>query len=295
MAVPSKYQPTWVNLLTALTNLWSTNDRPTLLLPGIMGSELCDGRGSTLWAAVYTLVDGLNSLRFQGFENSGGINLHNNLIKPTRELTLPSILPGPPDVAYTELRKQRTTVLYPYDWRDSLDVEAGHLLAFLELARARGLVGPHRRINIVTHSMGSLLLMAALGKSGGAIDDILHTVTFVAPPFRGAVDIIDILATGNSVLGHRLLDRWINYTTFLLRCARTFPGVFQLLLHDRAAFNNIAGIPAQEYPVVGMDDPLTSLLLRDWSTLDITVRQEALRQAQVCVCCERNVHVFLFV
>eukprot|EP00053_Salpingoeca_punica_P008519 m.76393 g.76393 ORF g.76393 m.76393 type:complete len:602 (-) comp14634_c0_seq2:611-2416(-) len=271
-------------LLGAMEETWSSGGLPLVVLPGIMGSELKIG-DTAVWLSRNTLT-GLDQLRFGQLKpDEPGVNLNGATITATREVR--SIIRGNDD-SYEKIRSVKGAVLYPYDWRQSLAVEAKKLRAFLKDARGRfNLLKsqnrtslPEAKLHIVTHSMGSLLLMTALGQSD-ELDELLSSVTFTAPPFRGAVDILSIIETGKQATMNSTVDALIARATPIVRCARSFPGTIQLLLHDEAAFsplNNVLGNWA--YPIPGLTDPLAAPFIFDWVDGDAVLRVEVMEQAR---------------
>lgn len=115
--------------------------------------------------------------------------------------------------------------VYPfsYDWRKPLELAATRLVRVLEDIRGRELAaGRAPALRFVTHSMGGLLLRAALGliQRRPWSGDVGRMV-FIAPPFRGAIGGPYAL-----VVGER--DGWFGTDEDYRGIARGFPSVYQM-------------------------------------------------------------------
>lgn len=114
--------------------------------------------------------------------------------------------------------------MFTYDWRRALEHSGKRLTKFIQHISDRHTEkGKEPEISFVTHSMGALVLRSALGlvyslKSSPQIGRIV----FIAPPFRGALDIPKILIAGEK-------NGWFSDQEGYRKLARSFPSVYQLI------------------------------------------------------------------
>lgn len=216
-----------------------------LVIPGIMGSTLCEAAtGRVLWgldprllAAAWCCRNGFRPLRLSRDEREGSTGR----VRATGLLSVPAWAPflqgfepyGDLLAAIRDVTVHRTAVAgFPYDWRLSTKVN-GRLLAeaarrHLGAWRARLAHDPTYvgrrppRLVLVAHSMGGLVARAALDHAPDLVPDTRAVIT-LGTPFMGAVKAVAML---NGHRGDRLpaLPR-----RRLQELAATFPGVHDLL------------------------------------------------------------------
>ncbi|WP_331766911.1 lipase/acyltransferase domain-containing protein [Embleya sp. NBC_00896] len=209
-----------------------------IVLPGIMGSELVEvSSGRTLWgladagwyARAWTTGDSLGGLAVTDDERAGRVGR----VRATRLLRAPAwapVLRGfEPYTALVAAVRQAaadpTAVLeFPYDWRLSVEYNAGRLAiaAYEHLRRWRThpLAGPDARLVLVAHSTGGLVARYFTEVLGGAGE--LRALVTLGTPFFGSVKAVDLLGgdSGTSLsLPHRRLRR----------LAGSLPGLHDLL------------------------------------------------------------------
>ena len=232
-----------------------------VVVPGIMGSELCV-KGSNgkdvLWGLSGALlaqtwlhgrfrrllvteddlagkgsVEATRLLRNVGWTPVlGGLEPYEKLLEAVRGVVV----------------DQSAVVEFPYDWRLPVDVN-GRLLAdrchrLLEAWRTR--VGERRlgdpeevRVVIVAHSMGGLVARHAVQRYGAS--SVVRSILTLGTPHYGAVRALQMLATGEGtglqlpVIGNVELPRRLQAAGREL--ALTSPGVYDLLPRYRCVLD----------------------------------------------------------
>ncbi|MGV9256625.1 lipase/acyltransferase domain-containing protein [Streptomyces sp. NPDC003703] len=229
----------------------NTTQDAVVVVPGIMGSELYDverdrvvwGLANTGWLLrAWTTPGGLRPLHLTPDEREGRLGR----IRARRLLTTPAWSPVLRGVEpYTDLVATVTRSVaapeavleFPYDWRLPVAVNARLLAAAARAHLERWRAHPahtqarrHRvderegRLVFVAHSMGGLLVHAALGDGpdGGELARDTRGVCTLGTPFQGSAAAALILNTGRGTpvpLPHgRLRD-----------LAVTLPGLHDLL------------------------------------------------------------------
>lgn len=193
---------------------------PTIFVPGITATTLVDHyplSAQTIWSAA-GIAAGKIPVIGPSLAQFERIELHPD---DTRyEAREPArVLPGEVfDIAYAELIEELRHNLreredapvpvhqFPYDWRQPLAETERQLATFIDevTARARLLqhyhdeYGGKLKVNLIGHSMGGLVIGGYLDRFGGAK---VNKVATLCTPFRGAVDAVVKMATGESRLG----------------------------------------------------------------------------------------------
>lgn len=184
-----------------------------VVLPGIMGSELVDAEGRTLWgleprAMVSAFAGGLLDrlvVTDDDLEGRRGVTA-------TRLLRYPAALGwfrGSEDY-HRLLRRARTTALderavtpFPFDWRLAVD-HNGRLLArraaehwerWRSIVATERLADPERvGLTLLAHSMGGLVARAAQVEG---LPEVPTRIVTLGTPFYGSVKAIRLLADGS--------------------------------------------------------------------------------------------------
>ncbi|MGH9382181.1 MAG: lipase/acyltransferase domain-containing protein [Thermoanaerobaculia bacterium] len=117
----------------------------------------------------------------------------------------------------------RALYVFPYDWRQPLEVAARRLNELIDHVRGK-LAGPDGppRVSFVTHSAGGLVLRSALGLRRPDPWADVERIVFIGPPFRGAGDVPRVLIAGER-------NGWFSDREEYRKLARTFPSVYQLV------------------------------------------------------------------
>ncbi len=209
-----------------------------IIIPGIMGSTLVDAESrETLWGlnkagwwvSAWTTGDALKRLAVTDQERNGAVGR----IRAGSLLRFPAFAPILQGFEpYTDLVAGIGRVVadrdaireFPYDWRLSIEHNAGELAkaatCHLKRWRAHPQGSADAKLVLVAHSMGGLIARYythVLGAGG----DVRTTVT-LGTPYYGSVKAAHILASGRGAplpLPHRRLRR----------LSATMPGLYDLL------------------------------------------------------------------
>ena len=190
---------------------------PIVFIPGIKGSELVDTYPVDFpvrWSLEDMTFGNLTEDESDFLLRDGTYDTRLHLFREWRPIRY----------AYGEmiqhLRKHDPhCYIFTYDWRRQIDASAQKLATFIQhvVGRHSGDVEPN--VSFVTHSMGALVLRSALT----ILDDLpLHRIVFIAPPFRGAIDICKVLVAGEK-------NGWLSNRESYRKLARSFPSVYQLI------------------------------------------------------------------
>lgn len=169
----------------------AADDRtPTVLIPGILGSKLCDG-DTVVWGALSSLSN---------FQKLDALSEYGKKLKPCGILKKIEIL-GPfwATDGYNSLLNQlsdlgyqdgKDLLVFDYDWRRSNFVTAKLLKDAIDNnPNFRG-----RRFQIVAHSMGGLVARILL--QNPEIAERVERVVYLGTPFQGSADSLGIISNG---------------------------------------------------------------------------------------------------
>lgn len=226
-----------------------------VFVPGIMGSELVDEKGDVVWGMRPRLLfsevlfasvlkrltlaeddaeDGIRASRLLGWPVQlpllGGLEPYGRMVARLRET----------------VEDPAALLLFPYDWRRSVAVNAERLrtAAGEHLDRWRLLRrDPSRKLTFVCHSMGGLLARLAAPQL-----DTREVIT-LGTPYRGAVKALRLLATGENLPRGLLADR-------LRDACRSLPGVYELLPHYQCVIEDrrLRALEPQDLARVGASE-----------------------------------------
>ena len=194
---------------------------PIIFIPGIKGSELID-----TYPIDFDVRWSLEDMMFGNiFEDEEDFLLRDGLYDKNFHLFREW---KPIKYAYGLLIKRLREhdshcYLFTYDWRRALEHSGKQLFEFIQHISDRHTEKTKPEIGFVTHSMGGLVLRSALGlihslKSPPQVGRIV----FIAPPFRGALDV-----TKNLIAGEK--NGWFSDREGYRKLARSFPSVYQLV------------------------------------------------------------------
>jgi len=159
-------------------------DTPTnvLLVPGVMGTLLQNSRKAGIWWIDVRNVKHLDDL---------GLTADGTADADKGSLLLPTVLDQTyePFLVNAQDEEGFAVDMFPYDWRRSLWEAADSLADRIgELHAESG-----QRINLVAHSMGGLVVRAALAAHGERLWPIVDKVVFLGTPHFGAAPIASYL------------------------------------------------------------------------------------------------------
>lgn len=195
-----------------------------VLVPGIKGSELVDSyplSWPTRWSLENMVIGDIGENPIDLALIEGRYDAHDDhhmrAARPIR-------------YAYGEMtgklrawRAPEAVHVFSYDWRKPLELSATKLAAFCgELQGRYKALGRREILHFVTHSMGGLVLRAALPlRNARDPFDGIGRVVFIAPPFRGAIGAAKMLVAGEK-------DGLFGTDEDYRKIARTFPSVYML-------------------------------------------------------------------
>lgn len=193
-----------------------------IFVPGVMGSLLQSRtKGGVWWIDVRTrkFIDDLR-LSPDGKDDA---DPQNRVVPFTTDITYE------PFMAAALERKDFGHVVFPYDWRKSLRLGAADLKdRILDLYAGNG----GKPVHLVAHSMGGMLVRAALSAHGDEVWGKIGRIVFVGTPHYGSPAIAGYLK--NHLWGFdlmALLGRYLSRETF-----RTLRGVLSLLPAPRGVY-----------------------------------------------------------
>ena len=227
-------------------------ERPLLILPGFMGSRLRDvegltgktgGGGEMLWLDLGGRWD-LDELAF-GETDSSGSPLHPEGTRDKSVQSAPRVFErtiiadslvdnGREDGPYTGFVERVSAVPFPFDWREDIRIEARRLARFILDLEAQGVLNSQRRLSLVGHSQGSMVILDALGREP-RLSGLLEHVVLVAPPIHGTTTPLEALIDGKLARTHGIFRE-----ATVRQTLSTFPSVWQLLPAPRDLYPAVA-------------------------------------------------------
>lgn len=213
--------------------------RNIVFVPGVMGNTLqSNGLGGVWWLDIVRARDKLNQLQLTA-DGKGDIDEDADVV------------PGAVDLSYAPFRKAIATsgvfggsVHFPYDWRKSLYASADALRdTVLKTYSDYG----GKRVHLVGHSMGGLMLRTALMLYGKELWPKLDRIVFIGTPHYGSPSIAGYLK--NHLWGWEgiaILAMFLSRETF-----RTLRGVLSLLPAPKGIYPGTRG--GEEHPCANFD------------------------------------------
>lgn len=249
-----------------------------IVVPGIMGSELCDAEGNVVWGlspkplAKAWLTGNVRPLHVIDDDLTSGRRL-----RATRLLRVPAYLPilGGIEPYSALIGRIKETVVdpraaaeFPYDWRLSVAHNGAKLAerCIEHLDRWRAIVQNERycdptevKLVIVAHSMGGLVTKSALTPRGLA--ELVRFVITLGTPYFGSVKTVQTLATGSGAPVPARAARAL---------AATCPGVYDLLpryrcMSDTTRRHSLRMFTVEDAARIGADRELARDAEERWS------------------------------
>ncbi len=161
-------------------HLASQKNANTIFVPGVMGSILLGKIGAGVW--WIDALRGREKINRLGLNPDGGDPIDERLHVEARGLDT-----SYEDFLFAAYDQQGICVeKHPYDWRKSLRVTCAGLADHIErIWQANG----NKRVNLVAHSMGGMLVRAALLIHGARITEKIGKIVFIATPQYGSCSI----------------------------------------------------------------------------------------------------------
>lgn len=127
--------------------------------------------------------------------------------------------------------------LFGYDWRQSNAEAANKLLQFITYLQNKLIKFNVTEVNIITHSMGSHVLLCLLTKLKLIGNfNCLNKLILTAPPLKGSPYALVHMVKGNGGL-KSFLNRIIGHNDDIRKVLRTYPAVLELLPWYDGALN----------------------------------------------------------
>jgi pimeloyl-ACP methyl ester carboxylesterase len=193
--------------------------RPIIVIPGILGSKLCDGAGAVVWGNRDSLWN------FDRLALPFGADPETLAHRPCGLIESIQVA-GPfrvhqygPLLSYLNGLRNAAVRVFPYDWRLSNFYTARQLKRFID----ESFPDPARKVDIVAHSMGGLVARIYIQELGG--DKRVDRLVMMGTPHRGAGQVFKTVEQG--------WNWWQNAMAGGLPAIRetllSFPSVYQLL------------------------------------------------------------------
>jgi pimeloyl-ACP methyl ester carboxylesterase len=239
--------------------------RPVIFVPGAAGSKLMAGSDEA-WAAIAKQIFSLSddflanlALEADGETSVEQVTVGDVLRSETIELFgigvhdvdfYGTLIETFNNAGYVE---DERFFIYPYDWRIDVDVEAERFKAFID---AKLNETGAEQVDIVAHSMGGLVTLAALGDSD--MDGKVGKVVTLGTPVLGATKALGVLEYKALCFTEEILDiHCITNETTAQQVVTNFPGAYQLL--PSRAFEDAVGSP--------LEDEGSALDYDDWTAI----------------------------
>jgi pimeloyl-ACP methyl ester carboxylesterase len=163
--------------------------RPLVLIPGILGSQLCLGD-----LVVWGRVNSLNNLPTLELRNTGNPDIRPCGILKNVQILGPLITSHYYDGLLKELKslgymEDRDLFIFDYDWRQSNLDSAAKLKQFID---AR--IPKEKQFDIIAHSMGGIVTKIFV--ADGAQSTRINNIIYLGTPFLGSANALGTLSEG---------------------------------------------------------------------------------------------------
>lgn len=201
---------------------------PTIFIPGITGNTIVNSNSvdfQVLYTAIRRYFQSISPITLQVDED---FDFDPNVIAERSHIE---------SLAYNELtnflnpENGFNLYIFNYDWRKSNGTNGRKLKEYTEYLKKK-LTVPNKvsveKFNFLTHSMGSFIFRNYLTRLNENFDEV-NNVVLTVPPFRGAVEALKMIVTGNSYL--------FNSSDAFRKVARTLPSLYEMLPVYPTAFD----------------------------------------------------------
>jgi pimeloyl-ACP methyl ester carboxylesterase len=202
-------------------------ERPLVLIPGVMGSNLCDGNKKIIWGdnSSYTLsrlaalrLPFDRSKRDPGIHSCGLIESVNIVPFFWESNVYKDLLKKIQTFGYDD-KDKNNFVKFHYDWRLSNFENADRLKEVIE----KHFDGRPGKVDIVAHSMGGIIARIYVQALGG--ESRVHNLIMLGTPHLGSASIFDRLHNGFQ----NWPSAWSGGLPEIQKTILSFPSTYQLL------------------------------------------------------------------
>ncbi|UED34248.1 esterase/lipase family protein [Rhizobium ruizarguesonis] len=245
-------------LMFALFCSWQVQakPRPVIVIPGVMGSKLCNANGEIVWGDRSSY----SASRIKALRLPPNLRERDPGVRPCGLIETVSIIPlfWESDV-YVELLgflrglgyDDEDIVRFDYDWRLSNFENAALLQKRIEQ------IGSGQKVDIVAHSMGGIIARIYYQSLGGR--DHVGQLIMLGAPFEGSAKIFERLSEGFENWPDALSGGLSEIQSTIL----SFPSTYQLL----PTYSECCGLSTDGNPVTAQYvDPLS---IEFWNRLEI--------------------------
>jgi pimeloyl-ACP methyl ester carboxylesterase len=215
-------------LVAHLKPVQAAPDRPVVLIPGILGTKLCDSGGRVVWGNRWSLGNFQELMLPARYDPAAlghqtcGLIEGVNILGPWQIHQYDDLLQTLSDLGY---RKDVNLYIFEYDWRLSNRDTARKLQTFISEKIPSG------KLDLVAHSMGGLIAKLWMVEQGGT--SRVGTLVTLGTPHTGAASTFKTMDKGwgfwANLLAHGL--------GIVRETAMTFPSFYELL----PAYGNCCG------------------------------------------------------
>ena len=194
--------------------------RPVVLVPGILGSRLCDTSGEPIWGERSSLSN------LSRLEITGGPD--DIILKPCGVIKEIQILGSlwsmdQYNLLLTSLKasgfeEKKNIFLFDYDWRQSNSESARLLSEFIKRN-----VGEGKQFDIIAHSMGGIIARIYIDKYNSS--NSLSRIVYMGTPFLGSMNTFGTIKEGWGWFENHLAGG----QDVIWRAAVSFPSMLELL------------------------------------------------------------------
>lgn len=196
-------------------------DRPVILVPGILGSRLCDATGKVVWGTAKSFLN-FQELELREDGDARGIRSC-GLIEEFQIMgsfwatdQYNSLMTSLSKLGY--LSEQRNLYVFDYDWRISNYETARLLDEFIKQNLPAG-----RPFDIVAHSMGGIVSRIYMDKYVSS--KALQRIVYLGTPFLGSMNTFGVIKEGWGWP----LTKMAGGQDVVWRVALSFPSMIELL------------------------------------------------------------------
>lgn len=196
--------------------------RPVVVIPGILGSRLCDSSGNVIWGNASSYRN-LPKLDLTSTSNAARVEpcglVDEVLVLPPFSIRYyKGLLDALKGFGYEE---NKTLFVFPYDWRKSAVETSEAFATFIEKN-----LRDQESFDVVAHSMGGYVVRYYLFKHGPEAS--IHKVIYLGTPFLGSAATLATLKDGFGFMQNAMAGGKTSVRQIVL----SIPGFLELLPRD---------------------------------------------------------------